>query len=343
MDLPVRIVRVPSSERVISVDGAWDAPGLNLSHWPGHRTPRELQHELSTGVALNFARLAPERRAQLSEGCRAIVNNHYDTDGSCSLFAVHRPETALRFERQLLDAAAAGDFFAFPSDDALRVDSIVAGLPDPERSPIAERIRQRSGEDRYQVATDFLLEHLHEILAGDFEPYRALWESVLERAHADRAELALAARDDVAHLDWTTWVARPSAASPFQPGRHALFGATEHDRALIASPTGAGSALYRLVISTRSWFDLPNRERARRPDLAQLAARLNRLEGVGDDDALRWRAQAADSPSPEVWFGSDDVDEFAEHSRALAPSALDVVVVRRAIADVFRDALALPD
>ena len=52
MDLPVRIVDGPPAEPVITVDGAIGAPGLNLSHWPGNTTPKELRHDLSTGSAL---------------------------------------------------------------------------------------------------------------------------------------------------------------------------------------------------------------------------------------------------------------------------------------------------
>ena len=45
MKLPVRILLDPEvspedpGEPLLSVDGAWGAPGLNLSHWPGNKTP----------------------------------------------------------------------------------------------------------------------------------------------------------------------------------------------------------------------------------------------------------------------------------------------------------------
>ena len=31
---------------IVSVDGVTGARGLNLSHWPGNTTPRELRHDL---------------------------------------------------------------------------------------------------------------------------------------------------------------------------------------------------------------------------------------------------------------------------------------------------------
>src|SRR5262249_51528808 len=43
MNLPLRMVEGRTSERLLSVDGAWGQPGLNLSHWPGNATPKELK------------------------------------------------------------------------------------------------------------------------------------------------------------------------------------------------------------------------------------------------------------------------------------------------------------
>ena len=72
----------------MSVDGAWGAPGLNLSHWPGNTTPADLEHDLSTGIALRFGRLDESDRAERAAGCVALCNNHFDTDGMCALFAL---------------------------------------------------------------------------------------------------------------------------------------------------------------------------------------------------------------------------------------------------------------
>lgn len=340
MELPVRILRSASSEPVISVDGAWDAPGLNLSHWPGHRTPPALAHELSTGAALAFARLGQAERERLARGCTAIANNHYDTDGTCALFAVRHPALALQHERALLDAAAAGDFFELPSEDALRVDLIVAATADPERSVISGSLRELDDLERHERATHFLLEQLPAILSGDFAPYRSAWEEELERTRADLAGLEACTRDVVAHLDWTTWVAR-AASEPFSPGRHALFGASHSDRVLVAAAC-RGGVQYRFLISTRSWFDIPGRERAPRPDLRRLAAELNDAENTREDDALAWRAQPPDSPSPELWFGERQPEFFAERVAGLAPSSLSVAQVRRTLAEALRERLELP-
>ena len=347
MDLPVRIVERPPAHPVVSVDGAFDAPGLNLSHWPGHATPRELRHDLSTGAALAFARLPAARRAELAAGARELVNNHYDTDGVCALFAVRHPAAALARADLLLAAARAGDFFAGGDERAFVLDAIVAGVADPERSPLD--LAGLAPLERHQRAVEHLLERLPALLDGEVEPYRALWERPLADLRADKADLARCARDELAHLEWTVHTAPQGAVSSragapplFDPGRHALFETGAEDRALVVGPAAAG-ATYRLVLNTVSWFELATRAALPRPDLEACAGRLNALEGSAPQAERAWRAQPTASPSPELWFGARDHALFAEHAGdVLAPSALAPAAVRRVLADALRAALPLP-
>ena len=354
-DLPVRIVgrELPpelAPGPVITVDGAAGFAGLELSHWPGNRTPAALRHPLSTGIALRFARLGPGERARLAPGARAVCNNHYDTDGACALFAVHRPAEALPRAERLVAAARAGDFFEIPGEDALALDAIVGGLVDPERSPLA--LAGLGDRERHQLATDHLMEHLPAILDGDRSPYRALYQPVVERARRDLARLDAARRDDLVHLAWTVFtLAADGDGDRAGPGRHALFERSRSDRVLVCAPEPGGTR-YRLVLSTRSWFDLagfdwPSVDARPRPDLEALARELNRREGTGTDDALddatpTWRTEPADGAAPELWFGRGGLERFSEHNPRLEPSALEARVVRRAVAEALRAALVLP-
>lgn len=350
MQLPVRILARAGEDRVVSVDGAFDAPGLNLSHWPGNRTPAGLRRDLSTGVALAFARLDGARRAELAAGCVALVNNHYDTDGLCAMFAVRHPREALELEQELLAAAAAGDFFAFPSRESFLVDAIVAGCADPELSPWRDRFEGLSDNERHELCTLELLERLPGILRGDFEPWRSLWEAPLGAVEADRADLSSAARDDLVHLDVTIWTAAPgmrsSRAAPatelFDPGRHALFGSTDTDRVLVIGETGAGTTC-RFVIGTRSWFD-PIRERHQpRPDVAALTEELNAAEGRPSDGAA-WHHQDLAGASPELWFGVEPLPHFEEHAGpCLRASRLDPALVKAKVVEALRACWVFPD
>lgn len=350
MELPIRIVDAVVPERLISVDGAWGQAGLNLSHWPGNTTPAELRHDLSTGVALNFARLPLARRRELAAGCVAIANNHVDTDGICALYAVAHPEAALAREERLLEAAWAGDFFRVPSEHAFQVDATVGGLFDETRSPWREAFAGLGDRERREYVARELVARLADLLDGDLSEYADLWGTALESLRADRADLARAQRDELVHLDVAVHTApdglvssRPHARVPhYDPGRHALFATTQTDRALVVGPQGAG-ATYRFVVNTTSWFDLASGPRLPRPDLAQLAAHLNTLEGSDPANEFAWRAQPTASPSPELWFGRGKAAMFAEHAPWLAPSRLAPKTVKNEIFDAIRAAWTFPD
>lgn len=338
MELPIRLVERASDELQVSVDGAWGQPGLNLSHWPGNATPRELARDLSTEIVLAFDRLPPARRAELAKGCRAITNNHYDTDGLCALFAARHPERALAVESALVDAARAGDFFALPDERAFQVDVVLSGLVDPDRSPWRARFKGTSDLERRTIVARDVVAVLDEILTSDLEPFAELWGAPLERLRLDRAALAAAARDDVQHLDLCVFTARGES---FDPGRHALFGSTGADRVL-AIGERRGGVTYRFLLGTRSWFDLPAPPPLARPELEPLAARLNALEGTPAGDPVAWRAQPTLSPSPELWFGRAQSALFAEHAPELESSRLPPPAVRREIVEALRARWVFP-
>lgn len=332
MDLPIRLVSHASDERLVSVDGAWDQPGLNLSHWPGNQTPADLRRDLSTEIVLAFGRLPAERRVELARGCTAIANNHYDTDGLCALFAARHPARARRVERALVEAARAGDFFAVPDERSFQVDVLLTGLVDRERSPWSARFSGASDDERREIVARDVVDVLDELLASDLESFAGLWRAPLERLRLDRAALAAATRDDVRHLDLSVFTSR---AASFDPGRHALFGSTSADRVLAIGERRLG-ATYRLLIGTRSWFDLASPRPLPRPDMETLSARLNEIEGTAQDAEVAWRTQPTLSPSPELWFGREQAQFFAEHAPGLEPSRLAPRIVRREIQEALR-------
>lgn len=318
MNLPVTLDPAPDALPLLKVDGSWDAPGLELSHWPGNRTPRDLRHELSTGSALLFARLPAAERERRAAGAVAIANNHYDTDGVLALFAAARPREALARERALLDAAAAGDFFRAPSERAVALDALVSALADPERSPLP--LAGLDDAARHAACLEHLFERLPALLDGALDPWRALWEPEVLRLRADLSDLSAAARTNVVAAHLVAHVARaPWPAGG--PGRHALFARGEADRVLASAPHAEGGFGHRLVIGTGSWFDLDVRGPAR-PDLDALRAALNELEGADPAGERAWRCQDAASPSPELWFGAAEHARFDEHCPALRGSGL---------------------
>lgn len=347
MNLPFRIQTEAGDEPVVAVDGAFGAPGLNLSHWPGNATPEDLRHELSTGSALLFAALPEEERARRAQGCVAVANNHYDTDGCLAALAVLRPAWALEHRQRLLDAAAAGDFFRAPSREAVALDAALTHLCDPERSPLDLAGLDDAG--RYEAATRAALDLVPQWLDGGLEAHSALFAPEVAAWEADAEDLRGALFDDLVHLDYAVWTAAPGRVSSragapcWDPGRHALFGATLADRVLSLGPGPEGTHA-RFLLSTASWFDLPERRPHPRPDLAALAAQLNAEEGTGAEDAVRWRHQRQEGASPELWFGTEQANLFAEHAGdSLRPSGLGTERIKHLVTEAVRAAWSFSD
>ena len=330
METSARIIDTAPDYPVICVDGFFDAPGLNLSHWPGNRTPPQLKHDLSCGIALAFARMAADEREGLAGGAREVVNSHYDTDGCCAAFAVLYPDVATLLSERLLAIAACGDFYRVQDEDAFCCDMVITHMADAERSPIAHDLVGLDDFARWTRAQNEVLRILPDLCAGALELYRFLWEEELRQLVSDLALLDASRRQDDAELDLTVWHTQPAPTCPHGPGRHALFTKSERDRVLILERAPGGTRA-RLVFSTRSWFDLPGHRPLPRPDLPALAQALNRSEGLAPDAPTRWHAQAPTNASPELWFGHADLDPFAEHNPTLASSPLAPSTIQAAI------------
>lgn len=350
VSLPVRILAEAPSDPVLSVDGAFGAPGLNLSHWPGNETPTALKRDLSTGIALAFAELPAEERDRLTKGCTALVNNHFDTDGVLSMFAILHPDQALANAPRLLDAAAAGDLFRCPSEDAFALDSILTAFGDPDRSPYGSQLRGLEDHERRQLATEHALAALPGILGGDLTPYESLVRGPLEALRADQVDLEQAALDDLVHLDYVVWTAPMGAESSrepaphcFDPGRHALWGAHLADRQLVLG-TGESGTTCRFLIGTRSFFDLVTESSQPRPDLEALAQELNEAQGTSHADEAAWRSQRIEGASPELWFGLEGLPDYVEHAGPwLAPSTLDPTRIKSLVVDAVRATWVWPE
>ena len=106
----------------VFVDGL-RAPGtvLELSHWPGNRTPHRLKDDVSTQSVLRLLALADHERDSLLGGASAVTCDHYDVDGLLSVLCLTRPEFALRHRSLLAAVAVCGDFDVYTGDAAVQV------------------------------------------------------------------------------------------------------------------------------------------------------------------------------------------------------------------------------
>src|SRR3989440_7565165 len=98
----------------LSVDGTVDN-AIHFSHWQGNKTPASVKADTSTEIALNV--VAATNRDELTQRIDLITNNHFDTDGVLSVWAMLNGESALPLRDKLIAAAEAGDFCQLSSGD----------------------------------------------------------------------------------------------------------------------------------------------------------------------------------------------------------------------------------
>jgi hypothetical protein len=300
----------------LCVDGVVPA-GLNLSHWPGNRTPAHLKADTSTEMALKLAR-DPEREAWL-EGVSIVTNNHFDTDGLLSVYAVLHPEEAVRHEEALVQAARTGDFGEFSTPDAFKFDAVVTAFDDDRTSPIADLIRGRSEHERYQIVYDRLLSMLPALLTGtgNFKP---LWSKPLAdlmRSLLSVRSVARVREHDAARLT----VIETSRSLE----RMARFNVARHHRVLTAESSPDGW-LYEMAFQVYSWFETVTPPRGGRLDLGDLATAFDALE-TGQDG--RWIYTGDDSLDARLYRAGPDGSPIA--------SSLPLEVVEERLLRLFAD------
>jgi hypothetical protein len=314
------------SEPHLSVDGM-TPHGPNLSHWPGNRTPASWKADLSTGIALRFAR-APRAQQDAFLGDVALVlNDHYDTDGFGSLLAVLRPELANAREELLLAAAATGDFGTWQTWRGFAIDRIVTGLASPA-SPVAAAFP--AGADADELAWRryaWLLEHATAVLdhPGQFAP---LYAEEMARVQRE-LEQGLAGA-----LERRAFPSQGFSVLTSEGARHRMTLNTlaaayrvlhvQHD------PDGVR---YRYHDRTESWFELVTVRPLPRLDLRPLAVALAELEP--EHDGARWNVDPPDDPIPELYFGVPGAQAYGQLTRVLRPSRLAPDRVAAAFASFF--------
>ena len=310
----------------LSVDGMTDR-GPNLSHWPGNRTPDKWKADLSTGIALRFARApAAEQEAFLGDA-EIVLNDHYDTDGFGSLLAVLRPEVAFAKEELLLAAAATGDFGCWQTWRAFAIDRIVVGLA-REESPVRGAFHGIHDPDQLCLHRyAWLLEHATAVLdhLGQFAPlYADELAAVTEELDAGRRGALERRRHD--ELGFAVVTSRG-------PRRRLVLNTLAGAYRILHVQQDGDGTRYRFHDRTESWFELVTLHPLPRRDLRPLAAQLDALEP--EHDGARWCADPPRDPIPELYFGVPAAQEYGQLTRTLVPSRLPAEVVTAAFVRFF--------
>ena len=278
----------------LSVDGTVDN-SIHFSHWQGNTTPREVKADTSTEIALNL--VASPNRAALTNGIELVTNNHFDTDGTLSVWTVLTGERALAYRDLLIAAAEAGDFSEHSSDDGVRVSIAIQGAdqasPNNDTgSPLARLLAGESVDDDAR-AYELVLPEVERLLTNinDYESlWREGWESVAAAIESfERGESKVAEFAD-SKISLITLAPKLFDGAGFSPTRHAapytaISKFAKGELFLIAIPTNSGW-FYRLDYPYYSWAETVVRPRVQRRDLTGVLQLLSNKESNHDG---RWK------------------------------------------------------
>jgi hypothetical protein len=297
----------------LSVDGMTPL-GPNLSHWPGNRTPPQWRADLSTGIALRFARAPAHEQERFLGDAELVVNDHYDTDGFASLLAVLRPELAFAREELLLAAAATGDYGTWQTWRGFAIDRVVARLAS-EDSPVRGAFFGVADPEQLSLRRyEWLIEHATSVLdhPGQFAPLYAD-EMLRVQNEIARGLAGDLERRSFAPLGFSVLTSRG------ERHRMTLNTLAANYRVLHVQHDADGTR-YRYHDRTESWFDLVTLRPLPRVDLRPIAARLAELEP--EHDGASWQADEPGEPIPELYFGVPSRQAYGQLTRELRPSRL---------------------
>ena len=318
------------AEPHLSVDGMTSV-GPNLSHWPGNRTPGKWKADLSTGIALRYARASAAERDEFLGPAELVLNDHYDTDGFGALLAVLRPDLAQAREELLLAAAATGDFGCWQTWRAFAIDRIVARLAD-RGSPVHAAFAGIADPTELSLRRyQWLLDHAEAVLdgIGQFAP---LYADELARVQQEIQD-GLGGQLDRQRYDPIGFAVVQSRGPRHRLTLNTVAGAfrvlhVQHDR---------DGTRYRFHDRTESWFELVTFHPQPRLDLRPVAAKLAALEPA--HDSASWCADPPSEPVPELYFGVPSAQPYGQLTRELRPSQLPPERVVAALVGCFARAL----
>ena len=301
----------------LSVDGTVDN-SIHFSHWEGNATPAELKADTSTEIALNL--VASPNRDALTNGIELVTNNHFDTDGTLSIWTVLNGERALAHRDLLVSAAEAGDFSEYSSDDGVRVSIAIQGSDqaspnNDDGSPLARMLAGEEVDDDAR-AYDLVLPEVERLLAN-INNYESLWREGWEHVVAaiESFERGESRVSEYSEISLITLAPGLFSGSGFSPTRHAapytaISKYARGEMFLIAIPAGAGW-FYRLDYPYYSWAETVVRPHIKHRDLSGALQLLNENESNREG---RWQMDNREMTSAV---------KFLDSNRTLAVSGLE--------------------
>jgi hypothetical protein len=284
----------------LSVDGTVDN-AIHFSHWQGNETPHSVKADTSTETVLNV--VAAPNRQELTRSIELVTNNHFDTDGLLSVWAMLTGESALPLRDKLIAAAEAGDFSEMSTVDGVRASIVIQGSDSPidkSGSPLVAKLARRPVDDE---AESYLLAlpHVADVISNT-DKYEELWRDQWKRIETALDSFARGAStvEEFTDVDLSLVSLAPEifGAEGFDPARNAAPFTAFSTRVkgtlfLIATQLNGGWA-YRLDYPYYSWAETVVRPAVARRDLSLLLERLNELETSANG---KWAADSSELAS----------------------------------------------
>jgi hypothetical protein len=261
----------PAPANAAGCDGLVPRCAIDLSHWEGNATPRELMADTSTAIALNFAR-----------GGGAIdvaTNNHFDTDGALTVYALVRSDVALANADLLIAAAEVGDFDEWPAEGGAKLGERGIKLEAGVR-----RLAQLRTEAEAYARIVAELEDVIATLDAREDLWGETWRAIERgRAAVARGDVEITIAGEIAtlvHRRATSEIPGPALARAI--GERAAAGARP-TRWLLAFERDDGAWDYRYELLRHAWADTVVRPALASPGKNATAARLCRALGTPRD------------------------------------------------------------
>ncbi|WP_230163853.1 DUF6687 family protein [Roseomonas sp. CECT 9278] len=275
---------------------------LELSHWPGNRTPAHLKRDTSTEAVIAWLRADGDSTRSIEQ----VTVDHFDVDGLLAAWCAIFPAAALEHAQLLTQAASTEDFDRFETVESLELTF-----------------------DLLAIEQDFACEAAHAGVSGADLWTAHLYASVLpavERCLAGRFAHELSWRSEFTQVmlsldslrtgaGGTEVLRRPDLDLALVTSEHALHpyainAALPETRLIVCVPGRRTQFLYRY----ESFVEMVSRNVPGRAPLSPMAEVLNRHEQNGV-----WIAEGMLAAHPRVLFFGGDANI---NDSSITPGAL---------------------
>ncbi len=262
---------------------------LEISHWPGNRTPSCFKSDVSTQGVL--ALLEDANGHSYLADARAVSCDHFDIDGLLSIWALTDPPGARKRGTLAAQTAIVGDFDRFVSDAAVRACFALEAAADV----VASSVAYANTVTHTQTATAFLFGEVLAVVAeclDDSDHGRPAWDEEYHQVLASMRYLDSHsdAIEELPGVDLAV-VGPPKHSSGLgnELHRYAINAHTE----LLTVATTTTDNRHRLHFRYESFVDLQSRSTGPRLRGDKLAELLNEKETAGT-----WWCEPADTATP---------------------------------------------